>query len=196
LKDSRILPALLQEMAERALLNNFLPCYICSETFREPVSLVCHHSFCSSCLDNFWSQAKNKNCPVCKRRSSKNDPGINFSLKALADSYVESKRTVFPNDNRELVCTKHKEEPKWFCEVEQGAVCHVCEFPAHQRHKVIPIQQAVKDLKEKLASDLESLNNKQEKWVQFRKTQCGQRVSQQEGRVIYNPTVRGLGYSA
>uniref|UniRef100_A0A6Q2XMD3 Tripartite motif containing 35-13 n=1 Tax=Esox lucius TaxID=8010 RepID=A0A6Q2XMD3_ESOLU len=182
LKDSRILPALLQEMAERALLNNFLPCYICSETFREPVSLVCHHSFCSSCLDNFWSQAKNKNCPVCKRRSSKNDPGINFSLKALADSYVgrekeeeseekteESKRTVFPNDNRELVCTKHKEEPKWFCEVEQGAVCHVCEFPAHQRHKVIPIQQAVKDLKEKLASDLESLNNKQEKCKNIQK---------------------------
>ncbi|KAJ7993714.1 hypothetical protein DPEC_G00257540 [Dallia pectoralis] len=140
------------------------------ETFREPVSLGCHHSFCSRCLDDFWSQAENKNCPICKRRSSKDNTIISFSLKTLADSFAGKNKEEAPvkksgeskKVNLKLVCTKHRVEPIWFCEVEQRAVCHVCEFPAHHGHTVIPIQQAVKDLKEKLASDLLSLNKKEE----------------------------------
>uniref|UniRef100_A0A3Q2E1V1 B30.2/SPRY domain-containing protein n=1 Tax=Cyprinodon variegatus TaxID=28743 RepID=A0A3Q2E1V1_CYPVA len=36
-------------------------CHVCSETFRDPVSLSCNHSFCSSCLKKFWEQTGNKN---------------------------------------------------------------------------------------------------------------------------------------
>uniref|UniRef100_A0A3Q1GN08 RING-type domain-containing protein n=1 Tax=Acanthochromis polyacanthus TaxID=80966 RepID=A0A3Q1GN08_9TELE len=61
------------QMAERALLESFLSCHVCSETFRDPVSLSCYHSFCSSCLQKFWEQANNINCPICKRKSSKED---------------------------------------------------------------------------------------------------------------------------
>uniref|UniRef100_A0A3Q1GLZ3 RING-type domain-containing protein n=1 Tax=Acanthochromis polyacanthus TaxID=80966 RepID=A0A3Q1GLZ3_9TELE len=76
-------------MAERAaVLESFLSCHVCSETFRDPVSLSCNHSFCSSCLKKFWEQTKNKNCPICKRKSSKDVPGINFGLKELADSFA------------------------------------------------------------------------------------------------------------
>uniref|UniRef100_A0A3Q2D072 RING-type domain-containing protein n=1 Tax=Cyprinodon variegatus TaxID=28743 RepID=A0A3Q2D072_CYPVA len=39
----------------------FLSCHVCSETFRDPVSLSCYHSFCSSCLKKFWEQTGNKN---------------------------------------------------------------------------------------------------------------------------------------
>uniref|UniRef100_A0AAX7ULK8 RING-type domain-containing protein n=1 Tax=Astatotilapia calliptera TaxID=8154 RepID=A0AAX7ULK8_ASTCA len=34
--------------------------------FREPVTLTCNHSFCSSCLKTFWEKTKKKNCPTCK----------------------------------------------------------------------------------------------------------------------------------
>ncbi|XP_028269815.1 zinc-binding protein A33-like [Parambassis ranga] len=58
-------------MAEKiVLVENYLSCHICSETFRDPVTLSCSHNFCSSCLQKFWEQTKNKNCPICKRRSS------------------------------------------------------------------------------------------------------------------------------
>uniref|UniRef100_A0A3Q2CAM6 RING-type E3 ubiquitin transferase n=1 Tax=Cyprinodon variegatus TaxID=28743 RepID=A0A3Q2CAM6_CYPVA len=50
-------------MAE-TLLESFLSCHVCSETFRDPVSLSCNHSFCSSCLKKFWEQTGNKNCPI------------------------------------------------------------------------------------------------------------------------------------
>uniref|UniRef100_A0A8C4ZUQ8 B30.2/SPRY domain-containing protein n=1 Tax=Gadus morhua TaxID=8049 RepID=A0A8C4ZUQ8_GADMO len=71
---------------------NFLTCSVCTEIFRDPVSLGCHHSFCYRCLQDFWAQAKNKNCPVCKRKSS-NDAVVNFSIKELADSYSGRQRS-------------------------------------------------------------------------------------------------------
>uniref|UniRef100_A0A8C7X050 RING-type domain-containing protein n=1 Tax=Oryzias sinensis TaxID=183150 RepID=A0A8C7X050_9TELE len=74
------------EMAERAALLEFLNCHVCSEIFNDPVTLSCNHNFCWSCLQKFWEQTHNKNCPICKRKSSKEDPAVNFGLKELADS--------------------------------------------------------------------------------------------------------------
>ncbi|XP_026199084.1 nuclear factor 7, brain-like [Anabas testudineus] len=159
-------------MAEKVyLLESFLSCHVCSETFRDPVSLSCNHSFCSSCLQQFWEQAKNKNCPICKRKSSKDVPRINFTLKELADSFAGRQETEIPKDtNVELVCSKHQEEPKLFCEGEDRPVCPVCEFSLHQTHKVVLVEQAVSDLKEQLKSDLKSLQDKRNKYKQVEKT--------------------------
>ncbi|XP_068994443.1 nuclear factor 7, brain-like [Embiotoca jacksoni] len=162
-------------MAERALLESFLSCHVCSETFRDPVSLSCSHNFCSSCLKKFWEQAGNKNCPICKRKSSKEEPGVNFTLKELADSFAGrqksgSSETENEQKKMEVMCRKHQEEPKLFCEDEQRAVCPVCEFSLHQTHKVVPVEQAVSDLKEQLKSDLKSLQDKKDKYKQVEET--------------------------
>ncbi|XP_030233276.1 tripartite motif-containing protein 35-like [Gadus morhua] len=88
-------------MAEKIpQLKNFLTCSVCTEIFRDPVSLGCHHSFCYRCLQDFWAQAKNKNCPVCKRKSS-NDAVVNFSIKELADSYSGRQRSD-PSDEAQV----------------------------------------------------------------------------------------------
>ncbi|MEQ2259438.1 hypothetical protein XENORESO_011857 [Xenotaenia resolanae] len=161
-------------MAERAPFESFLSCHVCSETFRDPVSLSCNHSFCSSCLQKFWEQTENKNCPICKKRSKEN-PAINTSLKELA-SFVEKQNEASTEmekerqKQKEVVCEKHSEVPYWFCEDEQRAVCPVCEFSIHQSHKVVPIEQAVSELKEQLKSDLKSLQDKKDKCIQVEKT--------------------------
>ncbi|XP_062272722.1 nuclear factor 7, ovary-like [Scomber scombrus] len=163
-------------MAEKdALVKSFLNCHVCSETFRDPVSLSCSHSFCSSCLQKFWEQAKNKNCPICKRKSSKDVPGVNFTLKELADSFAErqkagSSETEKGEKKVEVVCSKHQEEPKLFCKDEQRAVCTVCDFPHQIGHKVVPVKQAVSDLKDQLKSDLKPLQDKKNKYKQVEKT--------------------------
>ncbi|XP_037632637.1 nuclear factor 7, brain-like isoform X1 [Sebastes umbrosus] len=163
-------------MAEKiALVESFLNCHVCSETFRDPVSLSCNHSFCSSCLKKFWEQAENKNCPICKRKSSKDHMSVNFALKELADSFAGrqkagSSETEKEEKKVEVVCSKHPEEPKLFCEDEERAVCPVCEFSLHQSHKVVPVEQAVSDLKDQLKSDLESLQDKRDKHKQVEKT--------------------------
>ncbi|XP_047237771.1 nuclear factor 7, ovary-like [Girardinichthys multiradiatus] len=163
-------------MAENtAVLEHYLSCHVCSETFRDPVSLSCNHSFCSSCLQKFWEQTKNKNCPICKRRSSKVLPVVNFTLKELADSFAGrqkcgSSETEKGEKQQMVVCSKHQEDPKLFCEEEQRAVCPICEFSLHQSHKVVPIEQAVSELKEQLKSDLKSLQDKRNKHKQVEKT--------------------------
>uniref|UniRef100_A0A8C6VWU3 Tripartite motif containing 35 n=1 Tax=Nothobranchius furzeri TaxID=105023 RepID=A0A8C6VWU3_NOTFU len=143
-------------------------------TFRDPVSLSCNHSFCSSCLQKFWKQANTRNCPVCKRRSSK-DILVNFGLKQLADSFAGrqksgSSETEKGEKTLQVVCSKHQEEPKLFCEDEQRAVCPVCDFSLHQSHKVVPVEQAVSELKEQLESDLKSLQDKRNKYKQVEET--------------------------
>ncbi|XP_076013306.1 zinc-binding protein A33-like [Genypterus blacodes] len=165
-------------MAEKnALLESYLSCHVCTETFRDPVTLGCNHSFCSSCLELFWKQAQNKNCPICKRKSSKDSFGVNFTLKELADSFV-GKLKFGPSETQkeekeeeeELVCRKHKEKPKLFCKDEQRALCSVCDFPHHQSHNVVPIEQAVSELKDQLESDLESLQDKKKKYKEAKET--------------------------
>ncbi|XP_075960964.1 nuclear factor 7, brain-like [Anarhichas minor] len=163
-------------MAEKiVLVESFLNCHVCSETFRDPVSLSCNHSFCSSCLQLFWKQAENKNCPICKRKSSKEHPDVNFALKELSDSFAERQKTGSSETEKgekkvEVVCSKHGEETQLFCEDEERAVCSVCEFSLHQSHKVVPIEQAVSDLKDQLRSDLESLQDKRDKHKQVEET--------------------------
>nr|BAM36383.1 zinc-binding protein A33-like [Oplegnathus fasciatus] len=162
-------------MAERALFESFLNCHVCSETFRDPVSLSCNHSFCSSCLQKFWEQARNKNCPICKRKSVTDDPELNLTLKELADSFAkrqnnDSPETEKQKEKEEVVCDKHPKVPYWFCEDEQRAVCPLCEFSLHQTHTVVPIEQAVSDLKEQLKSDLKSLQDKRDKYKQVEET--------------------------
>ncbi|XP_051813927.1 nuclear factor 7, brain-like [Acanthochromis polyacanthus] len=158
-----------------AVVESFLSCHVCSETFRDPVSLSCNHSFCSSCLQEFWEQAKNKNCPICKRKSSKDHLVVNFTLKELADSFAGRQKTGSSEAEKveqkvEVECSKHPEETRLFCKDEGRAICPVCEFSLHQSHTVVPIEQAVSDLKEKLKSDLKSLQDKKDKYKRVEET--------------------------
>uniref|UniRef100_A0A3P9D3U8 B30.2/SPRY domain-containing protein n=1 Tax=Maylandia zebra TaxID=106582 RepID=A0A3P9D3U8_9CICH len=69
-----------------------------------------------------------------------------------------------------MSCNQHQKESKLFCVDEQRAVCPVCEFSLHQSHKVVPVEEAVSDLKEQLKSDLKSLQDKRNKYKQVEET--------------------------
>ncbi|KAM3875392.1 zinc-binding protein A33-like [Diretmus argenteus] len=162
-------------MAEKTLFERYLSCHVCSETFTDPVSLSCHHSFCSSCLKTFWERAKNQNCPVCKRKSSKDLFFVNFALKELVDSFAgrqtagSSETGKGEEEEEEEVCSKHL-KTKWFCKDEQRTVCPDCDFCNHHGHDVVPIGQAVSDLKNQLKSEHESLQDKRNKHKEVEKT--------------------------
>ncbi|KAL3975381.1 cadherin-related family member 2 [Sarotherodon galilaeus] len=142
-------------MAEKpTFIKSHLSCHLCSETFKDPVTLTCNHSFCSSCLKTFWEQNKKKNCPLCKQKIPKKCPGINFPLKEMADSFVERQKAW-------IVCSKHQKEPQLFCVDEDKPLCPVCDFPHQQSHKVIPVEAAIDVLKEELKSDLKEHIEKQ-----------------------------------
>ncbi|XP_075895032.1 nuclear factor 7, ovary-like [Nelusetta ayraudi] len=149
-----------------AAVQSYLDCPVCLETFKDPVSLSCTHSVCSNCLQKFWKDNTSKNCPVCKRKSSKDMPIVNFALKQLADTFASRSKSVSTGTaqvNVELVCSKHKEVKKMYCEDEQKPLCAVCDFSFHHGHKVVTVEEAVRGLKEGLKSDLTALKDKREK---------------------------------
>uniref|UniRef100_A0A7N5ZVG6 Uncharacterized protein n=1 Tax=Anabas testudineus TaxID=64144 RepID=A0A7N5ZVG6_ANATE len=140
-------------MAERALFERYLSCHVCSETFRDPVSLSCKHSFCSSCLQQFWKDAKIKDCPVCKRKSSKDRPSINLSLKELADSFTKRKNNSSCETEIEKK-KKKKEEVQFLKEEEESRLAALRE---EEEQKGKTISREMKRIEEQISSLSDSI---------------------------------------
>uniref|UniRef100_I3KCQ8 RING-type domain-containing protein n=1 Tax=Oreochromis niloticus TaxID=8128 RepID=I3KCQ8_ORENI len=134
-----------------------LCCPVCQEVFRDPVLLSCSHSFCKDCLKRWWRERPTHKCPVCKRRSSKDNPPLNLALKNLCESFLQER------DQRasEALCSLHSEKLKLFCLDHQQPVCLVCcASEKHTNHRFRPIDEAAQQHKKELQETLEPLKEK------------------------------------
>lgn len=134
-------------MASRSFFENDLSCPVCYNIFVNPVVLSCSHSICEDCIQRFWENKKLKECPVCRRRSSKEHPPLNLVLRNLCETYQQkpSQRSSFGG---ETVCGVHNEKLKLFCLDDQQPVCLVCrDSRKHANHRFCPIDEAVMDSK-------------------------------------------------
>ncbi|KAI4889084.1 hypothetical protein NFI96_021456, partial [Prochilodus magdalenae] len=143
--------------ARNPLPEEDLSCPVCCEIFRDPVVLSCSHSVCQSCLQKFWEIKGSRECPVCRRRSSKDRPPISLSLKKLCEAFLES-RSQRSSAGSEVLCSLHNEKLKLFCLDDQQPVCVVCQTSkTHRSHTCCPIDEAVTDSKDRLRTALEPL---------------------------------------
>uniref|UniRef100_A0A3Q3KHG1 Tripartite motif containing 35-12 n=1 Tax=Mastacembelus armatus TaxID=205130 RepID=A0A3Q3KHG1_9TELE len=134
-----------------------LCCPVCQEVFRDPVVLSCSHSFCKDCLKSWWREKQNHECPLCKRRSSKEEPPCNLVLKKLCESFLQQRDQRAP----EGLCSLHSETLKLFCLDHQQPVCLVCrDSEKHSEHRFRPIDEAAPQHKKKLQESLEPLKKK------------------------------------
>ncbi|XP_067442223.1 nuclear factor 7, ovary-like [Thunnus thynnus] len=134
-----------------------LCCPVCQDVFRDPVLLSCSHSFCKDCLKSWWRQKQTRECPVCKRRSSREQPPVSLVLKNLCESFLQDR------DQRasEALCSLHSEKLKLFCLDHQQPVCLVCrDSEKHTNHIIRPIDEAARQHKKKLEETLEPLKKK------------------------------------
>ncbi|XP_076849663.1 E3 ubiquitin-protein ligase TRIM35-like isoform X1 [Brachyhypopomus gauderio] len=143
--------------ATNPLSEEEFSCPVCCDIFRDPVLLSCTHSVCKTCLQQFWETKGSRECPVCRRRSSKSNPPLNRALKNLCESFLES-RSQRSSAGSEVLCSLHNEKLKVFCLEDQQPVCVVCQISkAHKTHDCCPVDEAVCDFKNKLKTSLESL---------------------------------------
>ncbi|XP_051724183.1 nuclear factor 7, brain-like isoform X2 [Ctenopharyngodon idella] len=142
-----------------------LSCPVCCEIFKTPVVLSCSHSVCKECLQQFWRTKKTQECPVCRRRSSKdnpplNNPPINLVLKNLCE-LVLTERNETSLSGSEEICSLHSEKLKLFCLEDKQPVCLVCiNSQKHVSHTFRPICEVVSSYKEELNTALKSLQKK------------------------------------
>ncbi|XP_064176322.1 E3 ubiquitin-protein ligase TRIM35-like [Anguilla rostrata] len=143
-----------------SLLEEELSCPVCSEIFGDPVVLSCSHSFCKACLQQYWEQKGSRECPVCRRRSSKDEPPRNLSLRNTCEAFLKeiSQRA---KAGSEVLCSLHSEKLKLFCLVDQIPVCVICQTSKnHENHKMRPVKEAAEECKENLRTALAPLQEK------------------------------------
>ncbi|XP_048050203.1 nuclear factor 7, ovary-like [Megalobrama amblycephala] len=143
-----------------SLAKDDFSCPVCCEIFNNPVVLSCSHSFCKECLQQFWRSNKTQECPVCRRRSSRDDPPCNLVLKNLCELFLKERKERRSSGSEEI-CSLHSEKLKLFCLDDKQPVCLVCrDSQQHDNHKFRPISEAVSSNKKELNKDLKSLQEK------------------------------------
>uniref|UniRef100_A0A672NMX4 Tripartite motif-containing protein 35-like n=1 Tax=Sinocyclocheilus grahami TaxID=75366 RepID=A0A672NMX4_SINGR len=135
-------------------------CPVCCEIFKAPVLLSCSHSVCKECLQQFWRAKETQECPVCRRRSSKENPPLNLALQNLCESFLKE-RNESRSSGSEEICSLHSEKLKLFCLEDKQPACVMCfTSQKHINHTVRPISEVVPSYKEELNKALESLQEK------------------------------------
>lgn len=125
--------------------NSDFYCSVCLEVFRDPVVLSCSHSFCKPCLQKWWAEKVTRDCPICKRRSSRDDPPSNLALKNLCEAFSQKLSLDQSSDD---VCPKHGEKLRLFCNQHKQLVCLVCrDSSEHFKHSFKPVDEAAQDYK-------------------------------------------------
>ncbi|XP_061098673.1 E3 ubiquitin-protein ligase TRIM35-like [Conger conger] len=143
-----------------SLLEEEMSCPVCTEIFKDPVLMSCSHSFCKRCLQGYWEQKGLRECPVCKRRSSKPIPPTNLSLKNICEAFLKEKSQK-PKVGSEVLCRLHNEKLKLFCLEDQIPICVVCQTSRrHENHKLRPVREAAEEYKEKFRPALAPLQEK------------------------------------
>ena len=133
--------------SKRSLPEEDFTCPVCFDIFKDPVLLLCSHSFCKDCLQKFWREKKSKECPVCRRQSSLDNPPLNLSLRNLCESFLKEK-SQRASGGSEVLCSLHGERLKLFCLEDKQPICVVCQASRkHSGHQFLPIDEAALDYK-------------------------------------------------
>ncbi|XP_056092059.1 nuclear factor 7, ovary-like [Rhinichthys klamathensis goyatoka] len=137
-----------------------LSCPVCCDVFKAPVLLSCSHSVCKECLQQFWRTKKTQECPVCRRRPSRENPLVNLTLKNLCESILTERNETCSSGSEEI-CSLHSEKLKLFCLEDKQPVCLVCiTSQKHVNHTVRPISEVASSYKEEFNTALKSLQEK------------------------------------
>ncbi|XP_045932540.1 zinc-binding protein A33-like [Micropterus dolomieu] len=137
-----------------------LSCPVCHDIFRDPVFLLCTHSFCKACLQRWWREKQIQCCPVCKKVSKHCDPPCNLALKNLCEAFLKDRDQRASAESGTL-CSLHSEKLKLFCLDHQQPVCVICkDSKTHNNHRFRPIDEAAQDHREELQKSLKPLQEK------------------------------------
>lgn len=102
-----------------------LCCAVCRDVFRDPVLLMCSHSFCRTCLDQYWQHTELQMCPLCRTSCSVENPPCNLALKNLCEAFMQEKFQRASAGSK-LFCGLHRKKLTHFCLEDKQPVCEEC----------------------------------------------------------------------
>ncbi|XP_030640644.1 tripartite motif-containing protein 35-like [Chanos chanos] len=148
--------------SQLSLSEEDFSCPVCCDVFKDPVILSCSHSVCKACLQQFWKNKGSKECPICRRKSSKEKPLSNLALKHLCEASVKERSQRSSAESEEF-CSLHSEKLKLFCLEDKQPVCLVCQTSEkHKKHTFCPVDEAAHGPRGELKAALKPLQEKLE----------------------------------
>ncbi|KAJ8245180.1 hypothetical protein GJAV_G00274280 [Gymnothorax javanicus] len=158
-------------MAAKALFSeDELCCSVCCNIFKEPVVLKCSHNFCRECLKQYWEEKSSRECPICRRKASMEEPPVSLTLRNIVESYLQQKTKRETAEESKALCSLHGEKLLLFCEQDKEPLCLVCQTSKkHRNHPVCPVEEAAQDLKEELKPELNVIKEKLKRFTEVEK---------------------------
>ncbi|XP_051506297.1 zinc-binding protein A33-like isoform X2 [Myxocyprinus asiaticus] len=150
-----------------------LTCPVCRDIFRDPVLLLCSHSFCLVCLEQYWEHNDSQICPVCRTHFCMEKPPYNLALKNLCEIFLQERNE---KASVELFCSLHGEKLELFCLEDKHLACRMCvNMDMHINHTCRLLDEAAGSLKEVLKTNMKPLKEKL-KVLKNEKVICNQRA--------------------
>ena len=150
-------------------LKKQLTCSICLDTYTEPKTISCLHTFCHECLETHAraSQRQGKfRCPECQVEIDL-PQGNRFDLlpnaffhKSLLGVLEAEDRHAIPRKQQET-CSQHTEERvRYYCSSCKVYICPICVAEDHRGHAFDVLEKAVQEEKKKILSTVETIKEK------------------------------------
>lgn len=136
-------------------------CCICLDPMVEPMSIDCGHSFCRECISEVGKSGGGV-CPECRQRFLLKNFRPNRQLANMVDMLRQMNQDAKQGTQGEQ-CAVHGERLHLFCEKDGQALCWVCvQSKKHQKHTMVPLEEAAREYQEKIQVALEKLRRQQE----------------------------------
>uniref|UniRef100_A0A3Q2YRQ6 Bloodthirsty-related gene family, member 2 n=1 Tax=Hippocampus comes TaxID=109280 RepID=A0A3Q2YRQ6_HIPCM len=90
--------------ASSLLPEKSLLCSLCKDIFSSPVTTPCGHSFCLSCLCDYWMRHQSRYCPCCRRLfANRPDLSVNHILAEISDNYKKTRPQKIPDEETQMI---------------------------------------------------------------------------------------------
>ncbi|ROL47893.1 E3 ubiquitin/ISG15 ligase TRIM25 [Anabarilius grahami] len=146
-------------MAEARFSQDEFTCSVCLDLLKDPVTILCGHSYCKICITDCWDQEDQKrvySCPQCRQTFSPRPALAKNTI--LAELVEKLKKTKLPadcyagaGDVQCDVCTGRKHKAVKSCLVCQESFCPTHfdrheEYHSRKPHKVIDATGRLQDM--------------------------------------------------
>ena len=150
-------------------LKKQVTCSICLDTYTEPKTISCLHTFCCECLERHArvSQRQGKfRCPECQAEINLPEgnrfdrlPNSFFHKSLLGVIEAEDLQAI-PRQ-QQGTCSQHTEERvRYYCSSCEVYVCPICVTEDHRGHAFDVLEKAVQEGKKSIMSAVETIKEK------------------------------------